>query len=172
MKTVAAACLLSIATTILTAPATPADARMLGAGGMMGGFARPMVQPMGPMRGSLTGAPRARGFWPTVGHFEVKRPPSARTYDYPGRYAGRFDGVDKGGASRSVGSNETITIHGGRTETVGSGFLRDGGGFRGGVGVAASGKSSSWIRVSQPHTTGSAPRHIRHRFFAIVDRTY
>ena len=138
---------------------------------MMGGF-RPMMQPVGPMRGGFATAPRARGFWPTVGNFEVRRPPSKfEVYDYPGAYAGRFDGVNKGGSGRGVGSNETITIHGNRTEKTGSGFLVDGGGFRGGVGVATSGKSSTWIRMGQPHTGASSSRHIRHRGFSIVDRT-
>jgi hypothetical protein len=174
MKAIALLCTIAVAA-VLTAQPTEADARMLGMGGsrMMGGFHRPMLQPTGPMRSGLTVAPRPRGFWPTIGNFEVKRSPARlEVFDYTGRYQQRFDGGTKGGAARGVGSNETITIHGGRTETTGSGFLLDGGGFRGGVGVAASGKSSTWIRVSQPHTgTGSASRHVRHRMFAIVDRT-
>jgi hypothetical protein len=170
MKTVAAACLLSIAATV-AAPATAADARMLSSGGMMGGFGRPMVQPMGPMRHGLTVVPRARGFWPTVGNFEVKRPPPAQGYDYPGYYAGRFDGIGNGGTARGVGSNETITVHGGRTETTGGSGALFNGGFRGGVGAASSGKSSSYIRMFQPHTGSSSSRHVRHRGFSIVDRT-
>jgi hypothetical protein len=154
MKTIALFCTIATAAA-LTAQPTQADARMLGMGGgrMMGGFHRPMLQPMGPMRG-LTAAPS---------RLEV--------YDYTGRYQQRFDGATRRGSVQGVGSNETITVDINRTETVGSGFLRDGGGFRGGVGVAASSKSSTWIRVSHPHTTGSAPRHIRHRSFSLVDRT-
>jgi hypothetical protein len=173
MKTIALFC--AIATAALIAQPSQTEARMLGMGGgrMMGGFHRPMLQPMGPMRGGLTVAPRTQGFWPTVGNFEVKRSPAKlEVYGHTGRYQQRFDGATKRGSAQGVGSNETITVHINRTETVGSGFLRDGGGFRGGIGVAASGKSSTWVRVGQPHTTGPAPRHIRPRFFAIVDRTY
>jgi hypothetical protein len=171
MKAIALFCTIAVAAAV-TAQPTEAEARMLGGSRLMGGFHRPMLQPMGPMRGGLTVAPHTRRFWPTIGHFEVRRSPSRlEVFDYTGRYPQRFDGGTKGRSAQGVGSNETITVHGGRTETVGSPFLLDGGGFRGGVGVAASGKSSTWIRVSQPHTTGSSPRHIRHRMFAIVDRT-
>jgi hypothetical protein len=173
MKTIALFCTIATAAA-LTAQPTQADARMLGMGGgrMMGGFHRPMLQPTGPMRGGHTVAPHTRAFWPTVGHFEVKRSSSRlEVYDHTGRYQQRFDGATRRGSVQGVGSNETITVDINRTETVGSGFLRDGGGFRGGVGVAASSKSSTWIRVSHPHTTGSAPRHIRHRSFSLVDRT-
>jgi hypothetical protein len=174
MKTIALFCTLAT-TAALTAQPSQADARMLGMGGgrMMGGFHRPMLQPAGPMRGGLTVPPRTRGFWPTIGNFEVRRPPSKlEVYDYTGRYQQRFDGGTKGGSGQSVGSNQTITIHGNRTEMGGSGFLLDGGGFRGGVGVAASGKSSTYIRVSQPHTGGgSPPSRLRYRWSSIVDRT-
>jgi hypothetical protein len=176
MKAVAALCTLAVAAA-LTAQTSQADARMGGRGGgrMMGGFQRPMMQPAGSVRGSVAVAPRTRGFYPTVGSFEVKRPPSARIYDYPGAYAGRFDGVDKGGSARSVAANETITVHGNRTEKIGGSageapsYPYDG--FRGGVGVASSGKSSTWIRMWQPHAGAASSRHIRHRGFSIVDRT-
>lgn len=161
-----------------------ADARMLGGGGgrlMLGGFQRPMMQPTGPMRGGFAVAPRQQRFWPTVGNFEVKQPAGTRAgvYDFPGRYAQRFDGVDKGGPAHGVGSNQTITIHGNRTDNINvpaaprpSSPYFDGGGFQGGVGVATSGKSSTWVRMAQPHTSaGSTQRHVRHRGFAIVDRT-
>jgi hypothetical protein len=169
----------------LLAPASEAAARMMGGpmGGriMAGGFQRPMMQPMGPMRGSFAVAPQRQRFWPTVGNFEVKKPTGTRAgvYDFPGYYAQRFDGVDKGGGARGVGLNRSVTIHGSRTENIGrsaagtgSSYLLDGGGFRGGVGVAASGKSSTYLRMGQPHTgAGSAQSQVRHRGFAIVDRS-
>jgi hypothetical protein len=47
-------------------------------------------------------------------------------YDYPGGYAGRFDGVSPGAAKQKgqAGANQTVTVEGKRTISVGAGAKR------------------------------------------------
>jgi len=119
-------------------------------------------------------------------------------YDYPGEYAQRFDGIDKGGKDSPTGSNakRLDTLSGlqsltqfavGSLPDAGSGAAANVGGtpqLRTGVSAppanagppgsavpgpalqvpraalssnTAEGKSSTWIRMSQPTTSGPSP---------------
>jgi hypothetical protein len=54
----------------------------------------------------------------------ANRPATAQgsgLYDFPGGYAGRFDGVSPGAEQKGgIGANETLTVGGNRTTAVGA----------------------------------------------------